>query len=63
MSKRGQSKPWKVDFSWDKGAGPKGRVAHVTQDRAETCADNIRKAALIQDRDVTVTVVHRPKKP
>ena len=58
MSKRGEQRPWLVDYQWTNGN--KGRESFTSKDAADDKAAVIRGYAEHRpDADVTVTVRHR----
>lgn len=55
MAKRGERRPWKVEYEWSNGI--KGRDAYSSRDLAELHAEMIRDAGERRaDADVTVRV-------
>lgn len=60
MAKRGETRPWRVTYRWDSGIG--GTEAYASEDQANYKADQIRQAAIRQDRDVTVSVTLKESK-
>jgi len=57
MAKRGERRPWRVRFEWDNGV--KGADSYSSESLAELKADEIRRAAESQDRQVTITIEDR----
>lgn len=55
MAKRGEKRPWKVQWEWSSGI--KGTTSHTSRDDAETQADRIRQAGENrEDEGLSVTV-------
>lgn len=55
MSKRGETRPWRVAFEWSNGV--KGVDTYSRKDEADMNADRIRDySAMLDDPDRTVTV-------